>query len=73
MLKREETQAFLQYFLSLLDFTLPLYAREGKSYLTVAVGCTGGKHRSVVVVEELKRRLVHHHYPVHVRHRDIHR
>ena len=56
VLKREETQAFLQYFLSLLDFTLPLYAREGKSYLTVAVGCTGGKHRSVVVVEELKDR-----------------
>lgn len=73
VLKREETQAFLQYLLSLLDFTLPLYAREGKSYLTVAVGCTGGKHRSVVMVEELKQRLTQRHHLVYVRHRDIHR
>lgn len=73
VLKREETQMFLQGLLSLLNFTLPLYAREGKSYLTVAVGCTGGKHRSVVVVEELKQRLAQRHYPVYVRHRDIER
>ncbi len=73
VLKREETQAFLQHLLSLLDFTLPLYALEGKSYLTIAVGCTGGKHRSVVVVEELKRHLAQRCHPVYVRHRDIHR
>jgi UPF0042 nucleotide-binding protein len=73
VLKREETRAFLQHLLALLDFTLPRYAREGKSYLTVAVGCTGGRHRSVVVVEELKRHLTQRHYPVYVRHRDIQR
>jgi len=73
VLEREETTAFLERLLSLLDFMLPLYAREGKSYLTVAVGCTGGKHRSVVVAEELKARLVQRQHRVSVRHRDIDR
>jgi UPF0042 nucleotide-binding protein len=55
-----------------LRFALPNFAREGKLYLTVAVGCTGGRHRSVAVVEELNRRLGGE-WDVVVRHRDLHR
>jgi UPF0042 nucleotide-binding protein len=40
-----------------MKFALPQYVREGKSYLTVAIGCTGGQHRSVMVAESLKRSL----------------
>jgi UPF0042 nucleotide-binding protein len=53
-----------------LRFTLPLFEREGKVYLTVSIGCTGGRHRSVATVEELARRLGDDWF-VHVRHRDL--
>jgi UPF0042 nucleotide-binding protein len=57
---------------ALLQYLVPLYADEGKSYLTVAVGCTGGQHRSVYVAEALKRSLAHTEgVRVHVRHRDL--
>jgi len=69
--KREETMMFLDRLCSLLEFTLPQYEREGKSSLTLALGCTGGKHRSVALVEELKRRLDNGQFRIHVRHRDI--
>lgn len=52
-----ETTDLLQRLVSLLEATIPRYEREGKSYLTIAVGCTGGKHRSVAVAEELGKRL----------------
>ncbi len=52
-----ETTEFLQKTEDLLRFVVPKYEREGKSYLTVAIGCTGGRHRSVVVTEELATRL----------------
>ena len=55
-----------------LRFSLPNFAREGKLYLTVAVGCTGGRHRSVAVVEELSRRLGRE-WDLVVRHRDLNR
>jgi UPF0042 nucleotide-binding protein len=55
-----------------LRFSLPNFAREGKLYLTVAIGCTGGRHRSVAVVEELSRRLGEE-WDVVVRHRDVSR
>jgi RNase adapter protein RapZ len=55
-----------------LRFSLPNFAREGKLYLTVAVGCTGGRHRSVAVVEELSRRLGGE-WDLAVRHRDLNR
>jgi UPF0042 nucleotide-binding protein len=71
VLRREETHAFLDRLYSLLEFTLPHYEREGKSSLTLALGCTGGKHRSVVLVEELKRRLEGGGLRIHVKHRDI--
>ena len=56
----------------LLRFTLPLMEKEGKLYVTVAVGCTGGRHRSVAVVEELRRRLAGE-WDILVRHRDVER
>jgi len=55
LLGTKETQDFLQCFQDLLRYLLPLYEREGKAYLTVAVGCTGGKHRSVVIAAELAK------------------
>jgi RNase adapter protein RapZ len=71
--QRPETKRFLAQVSDLLESTLPLYVREGKSYLTLAVGCTGGRHRSVVVAEELKNRLAAWGYRVQVRHRDLQR
>lgn len=73
VLERHETQEFLSLTTALLDFALPLYVREGKRYLTVGLGCTGGRHRSVVLVGELERRLARHGYPVLVQHRDMER
>jgi len=66
----EQTQEFLKKFLDLLEFLIPLYEREGKAYLTVAVGCTGGKHRSVAITENLVR-YFDGRQPVQGRHRDL--
>jgi RNase adapter protein RapZ len=71
VLKNEETRTFLDRLYSLLEFALPLYEREGKSSLTLALGCTGGRHRSVVLVEELHRRLGRGKFRIHVKHRDL--
>lgn len=73
VLERTETQEFLALATALLDFSLPLYVKEGKRYLTVGLGCTGGRHRSVALVVELERRLAGHGYPVRVQHRDVSR
>lgn len=73
VLERTETQEFLALTTALLDFSLPLYVKEGKRYLTVGLGCTGGRHRSVALVMELERRLAGHGYPVRVQHRDVSR
>ena len=66
----EETRDFVSRFVGLLEYLLPLYEREGKVYLTVAVGCTGGRHRSVVIAEELGRSFSQE-YSVRLRHRDL--
>jgi RNase adapter protein RapZ len=57
VLEREETQQFLEKVVDLCRFLFPRYQKEGKAYLTVALGCTGGKHRSVAMAAELTRRL----------------
>ncbi|MDY0211439.1 MAG: RNase adapter RapZ [Desulfuromonadaceae bacterium] len=62
---------FLQRTAAWLLFMLPLYKAEGKSYLTIAIGCTGGKHRSVAIAEELHAGLVADAYNVRVSHRDL--
>jgi len=66
-----ETRVFLDRLYALLEFTLPLYEREGKSSLTLALGCTGGRHRSVALVEELHKRFGGGDLRTHVKHRDI--
>lgn len=73
VLKNEDTRIFLDRLYALLEFTLPLYEREGKSSLTLALGCTGGRHRSVVLVEQLRKRFDEANYHLHVKHRDIER
>jgi len=66
-----EARAFLESFQALLLQLLPAYTAEGKSYLTIAIGCTGGQHRSVALIEELAERLRTHGFPLRVGHRDI--
>jgi UPF0042 nucleotide-binding protein len=73
VLGRPETTEFLDKLDDLLSTLIPAYIREGKSYLTVAMGCTGGRHRSVVLAEELARRLDDHGMPTTVFHRDVER
>ncbi len=69
MLEAPETQELIARLRPLLDFALPQYTREGKAYLTIALGCTGGRHRSVAMAEELGRQLGVAHEVV-VSHRD---
>jgi UPF0042 nucleotide-binding protein len=68
---KEETRGFLDRLEQFMEFLLPLYAAEGKSYLTVSIGCTGGKHRSVALAEELGEHLGGKGVPVSVSHRDL--
>jgi UPF0042 nucleotide-binding protein len=73
VLAHGDTASFLEGVRSLLEFLLPRYEKEGKSYLTVGVGCTGGRHRSVVLAEELGTWLAERDVDVSVRHRDMER
>jgi UPF0042 nucleotide-binding protein len=71
MRRHASTREFLDRLTSFLTFALPQYVHEGKSYLTVAVGCTGGRHRSVMMVEALKKSLAKvKGVRLRVRHRD---
>jgi len=65
-----QTKEFIARISELLVYLIPHYIREGKSYLTIAFGCTGGKHRSVLIAEEVKKRLAKSNYNVKVVHRD---
>jgi UPF0042 nucleotide-binding protein len=73
VLGQPATGAFLDKLDDLFDLLLPAYAAEGKSYLTVGIGCTGGRHRSVVMSEELAVRLRRKGYEPRVQHRDVER
>ena len=66
-----EYEAFLERVAALLLPLLPRYSGEGKSYLTIAIGCTGGRHRSVVVAERLGQRLAEAGIAADVKHRDL--
>ncbi len=68
VLSHEPAQHFVRDVVSMLEWQIPAFAEEGKSYLTIAVGCTGGKHRSVAIAEELRRRL---HLDTEAFHRDV--
>lgn len=68
---KEETRGFMVEWIRFLDYVLPRYAKEGKVYLTIGIGCTGGRHRSVVMAEEIYRLLSEKNHATRVRHRDI--
>jgi UPF0042 nucleotide-binding protein len=61
----------LKKYLDLLYFLIPRYENEGKSYLTIAIGCTGGRHRSVVIAQQLQEQIVAWGCSVTLAHRDI--
>ena len=71
VMDRPETQEFLESFDGMLRTVLPGYQAEGRSYLTIAVGCTGGRHRSVAIAEELAGRLRSRGVAVRTSHRDV--
>ncbi len=73
VLSHDETRRFMAQLEDLLRFLLPLFQREGKAYLTLAIGCTGGRHRSVTLVEALRAFLEQAGFPPIVRHRDLDR
>ena len=66
-----DVQETLKRFTDLLAYLLPLYKREGKSYVTVGIGCTGGRHRSVMVANALARALRRSGFDAHASHRDV--
>jgi RNase adapter protein RapZ len=65
-----QTQEFIDRISELLVYLMPHYIREGKSYLTIAFGCTGGQHRSVMIAEDVAKRLSKSGYHVKAQHRD---
>jgi UPF0042 nucleotide-binding protein len=73
VLEQPGTGEFLDELDRLFDLLLPGFEQEGKAYLSIGIGCTGGRHRSVVIAEQLADRLEQAGYPAAVRHRDVHR
>jgi UPF0042 nucleotide-binding protein len=73
VLGQPDAEEFLERIDGLLELLLPAYAREGRTYLSIAVGCTGGRHRSVVVAEEIADLLRRHGYDPVLTHRDMER
>lgn len=70
----KDTDIFYNKFVELLNFTLPLYVKEGKTQLNVAIGCTGGQHRSVALAERISNYLrTRHTYRVNTIHKEVHR
>jgi UPF0042 nucleotide-binding protein len=71
VMAQPEASRFIDEVTHLLEFLLPLYQREGKSYLTIGLGCTGGRHRSPALISELRQRLAARGFEVQLRHHDI--
>lgn len=71
VLTSKEAKQFLKHVEKLLEFVFPAFQTEGKSYMTVGIGCTGGKHRSVAIAEELARRFTRTGAHLRIEHRDI--
>ena len=69
--RHAETKEFIKKIRDLLDFLVPLYIREGKSYLSIAFGCTGGMHRSPALIEEISRLIKKKNIDLNIIHRDI--
>lgn len=71
VLNQKEARTFLNKYIDLLTYLIPLYEKEGKSYLTISIGCTGGRHRSVVLADAIYENLIKLDYPLSITHRDI--
>ena len=71
VLNNNETRIFLKKYLDLLDYLIPLYEKEGKAYLTITVGCTGGRHRSVTIACSIFKHLNKPGRQIEITHRDI--
>lgn len=71
VMNQTETEDFYNKFMDLIEFSLPGYRREGKSSITIAIGCTGGHHRSVALVERMAKQIEADGYSVNITHRDI--
>ncbi|MBC8414395.1 MAG: RNase adapter RapZ [Nitrospira sp.] len=71
VLGQKDTKLFLEKLNPLLDHIIPLYKREGKSYLTIGIGCTGGRHRSPAIAEKIKKSLKKQKHDISISHRDI--
>lgn len=69
VMSTKESQEFLEKLSDMMEFLLPIYKNGGKSKITICIGCTGGKHRSVTLTNKLAERLTE--YDVNVLHRDI--
>ena len=70
-MKYEESNIFLNKLLDMINFLIPNYIKEGKNQLVIAIGCTGGKHRSVTLANELYNELNKLQYSTIITHRDI--
>ena len=73
VLKWDQTKGFIRRLFDLIDYMIPLYCNEGKSQLVIAIGCTGGHHRSVTLTELLYNHLLQKDFRTSVSHRDIHK
>lgn len=73
VLKSTETKAFLSELYHFVDYLIPNFIEEGKSYLNISIGCTGGKHRAVVLAEKLREHLRKKNHMTRVHHRDIYK
>ncbi len=73
VLKKKETREFLGKLYRFVDYLIPKFIEEGKSHLTISAGCTGGKHRSVILAEKLKEHLRAKNYNVEIHHRDLYK
>jgi RNase adapter protein RapZ len=71
VLKNKTTKAYMNKIKALIDFLIPHYIKEGRAYLTIGIGCTGGKHRSPAIVEKLKGSLKKHPVDLSIVHRDL--
>jgi len=71
VLKERKTKKFLSQLNSFIDYLIPKFIDEGKGLLTVSVGCTGGKHRSVIIADKLKEHIKRKNYSVRIYHRDL--
>jgi len=73
VMRWDDTGQFLSNLFEMMTFLTPLYGKEGKSYLNIGIGCTGGKHRSVVILNQLAKYFSDRNYTINVSHRDIKR